>query len=436
MLDLKRIRDDPDTLRTSLRRRRAEDLLPALDRLLELDERWRAALAEHDALRHDQNEVSKTIGERRRAGEDASADIRRMGELAGRIRELDAAARDLRREIDALLLGFPNAPHHSVPDGAGAEANVILRQGGETPDFGFHPKPHWEIGSALGILDLPRGTKIAGSGFPLFAGMGARLLRALREMMLDIHTKEHGYTEVSPPYVVHRTTMTGTGHLPKFEDDLYRVARQDADDVDGATAADLFLIPTAEVPLTSLHAEEILEADALPRYYTAYTPCFRREAGAAGRETRGILRVHQFDKVELVKITTPETSYEEHERMLADAERVVQRLELPYRIVSLCAGDLGFSAAKCYDIEVWAAAQRRWLEVSSVSNCEDFQAQRANIRYRPAAGKKPEFVHTLNGSGLAFPRVVIALLENNQQADGTVAVPAKLRPYLGADELR
>lgn len=441
MLDLKDVRENPDAVRRALRRRHADDLLPELERLLELDRSWRESVVASDTLKSEQNRVSKDIAQLKRQKQDASALIKRMGEVAAEIKSHDDAIRAVRADMEAILYILPNIPHETTPDGRTAEDNPVVREWGDKPTFDFEPKAHWDIGAALGILDLERGGKISGSGFPVLKGQGARLQRALVQMMLDIHTAEHDYQEIAPPYIVHRGTMTGTGQLPKFEEELYRLARQgtETNDIEGAESGhpnDLFLIPTAEVPLTNLHADEILNAEQLPIYYTAHTPCFRREAGAAGRDTRGIIRVHQFDKVELVKFTTPETSYEEHERLLADAEKVVQRLELPYRVIALCAGDLGFGAAKCYDIEVWAAGQGRWLEVSSCSNFEAFQARRANIRFRRKPGDKPEFVHTLNGSGLALPRILIALLENNQQEDGTVRVPLKLQGYFHGDAIR
>jgi len=318
-----------------------------------------------------------------------------------------------------MQLIIPNIPHISVKSGTDSTQNTEVLTWGEPKKYSFKPKEHTEVAQDLGILDMARGAKLSGSGFALFRGLGARLERALVNFMLDVHTKEHGYTEFWPPYLVNRATMTGTGQLPKFEEDMYKLK----DD-------DLFLIPTAEVPVTNIHRDEVLKEEELPLKYTAYTPCFRREAGSYGKDTKGLVRVHQFDKVELVKFSRPETSYEEHEKMLMDAERVLQKLELPYRVLQLCSGDMGFGAAKCYDIEAWAAGLGRWLEVSSVSNFEDFQARRANLRFKRKETGKSELVHTLNGSGLALPRVVIAILENNQNADGSVLVPAALRPYL------
>jgi seryl-tRNA synthetase len=324
---------------------------------------------------------------------------------------------------DELLLGIPNTPNPAVPEG-GEESNRTVRTWGEPRTFDFAPRPHWDIAADLGILDLPGGAKVAGSGFPAYRGMGARLQRALVSWMIDLHTEEHGYTEVSTPFLVNRASMTGTGQFPKFEDDAYVLP-----------ADDLSLIPTAEVPVTNLHRDELLAPDRLPIAYVAYSPCFRREAGAAGKDTRGLLRLHQFEKVELVRFERPERSEEALEELTGHAERVLQRLGLPYRVLLLAGGDLGFSSSMTYDLEVWAPGVDRWLEVSSCSNFVDFQARRAGIRFRPAAGEKPEFAHTLNGSGLALPRTVVAILENGQQPDGSVVVPEVLRPYLRADVL-
>jgi seryl-tRNA synthetase len=324
--------------------------------------------------------------------------------------------------LDQRALSVPNFPLDDLPEGD-ASANRVIRQSGDLPKLGFAPRPHWELGAALGILDLPAGAKIAGSGFPLLRGQGARLVRALAGFMLDLHTREHGYEEIAPPYLVNRATATGTGQLPKFEEDLYSVSDE------------LFLIPTAEVPLTNLYREEILEPEALPIALVGFTPCFRREAGAAGKDTRGLLRVHQFDKVELVRITRPDLSSQEHEDLTTHAETILRRLELPYRVVELATGDLGFSAARTYDLEVWATGVGAWLECSSSSTFTDFQARRASIRYRPAKGAKPEFVHTLNASGVAFARTIAAVLENHQQSDGSVRLPQALVPYMGTDRL-
>jgi len=339
------------------------------------------------------------------------------------VKALDGRLREVEADLESRTLTLPNFPAEGVPDGD-AVANRVVRTWGVPPSFDFQPKPHWELASALGILDLPAGAKLAGSGFVVFRGPGARLGRALAGFMLDLHGREHGYIEVATPYLVNRATLTGTGQLPKFEDDLYGVANDD-----------LFLIPTAEVPVTNLHRDEILDASDLPRGYVAHTPCFRREAGAHGKDTRGLIRVHQFDKVELVRFCRPEESDAEHVRMTGHAEAVLQRLEIPYRVVELAAGDTGFASARTFDLEVWAAGVGAWLEASSSSTFTDFQARRANIRFRPEPRAKPEFVHTLNASGVAFPRTIIALLENNQAADGSVRVPEALVPYLGVERL-
>jgi seryl-tRNA synthetase len=436
MLDLRTLRENPEAVRNALTRRHQTDLLSEVDRLLALDTSWRDTTVRRDALRNEQNTVSKEIGRLKREKQDASDVIERMQTVAQEVRDLDDELRDARAQMDAILLMLPNIPHEDVPDGSSEEDNVIVKEWGEKPEFDFEPQAHWDIGESLGILDIERGGKISGRGFAVYRGQGAKLQRALISFMLDIHTTEHGYTEIWPPALVNRQSMIGTGQIPKFEDDMYRLAQEAQDDGDGDgddEGRDLFLIPTAEVPVTNLHAEEILDGADLPIYYAAYTPCFRREAGAAGRDTRGIQRVHQFDKVEMVKFTTAETSYDEHETLLANAEAIVQRLGIPYRVTLMCAGDIDFKGAKQYDVEIWAAGQQRWLEVSSVSNFTDFQARRANIRYRPEPDARPEFAHTLNGSGVALPRLVISLLENYQQSDGTVRVPEALQPYVGSD---
>ncbi len=423
MLELKRLRQDPDGCRAALARRGDPAILPLLDAVLDLDRRRREVLVRAEALKAGRNAATEEVARRKRAHEPADelmAELRASGET---VKALDAESREIDAGLDAALLRLPNLPHSDSPDGD-ASANRVVRQWGSEPRFDFPPRPHWEIGAELGLFDLARGAKIAGSGFPLFTGMGARLVRALAGFMLDLHTREHGYLEVAPPYLVNRATMTGTGQLPKFEEDAY-----------ASPADDLFLIPTAEVPVTNLHRDEILEAAALPAAYTAYTPCFRREAGAHGKDTRGLIRVHQFDKVELVRLVRPEESDAELELLTGQAERVLQLLEIPYRVLELAAGDTGFAAARTYDLEAWAPGVGTWLEVSSASTFSDFQARRANIRFRPEPGARPEFVHTLNASGVAFPRTIIALLENHQAADGTVRVPAALVPYLGADRL-
>ena len=423
MLDLKFIRENIEAVRQMLTDRHID---AELDRLVELDTNWRENLTYTQSLKAHQNKVSQEIAQLKRAKEDATETIAEMRELSQKIKELTAEANNTKAEVDAILLTIPNMPEASTLVGTSEDDNIEIKTWGELSSFDFELKPHWEIAEQLDIVDFQRGAKVAGSNFVVFKGLGARLERALIQFMLDLHTTEHGYTEISPPFLANRPTMTGTGQLPKFEADMYRCDR-DEENPD----SDLFLIPTAEVPVTNLLAGEILSGDELPIYYTAYTPCFRREAGAYGKDTRGLQRLHQFDKVEMVKFTAPETSYAEHESLLANAESVLQALGLPYRVVQHCTVELSFAAAKCYDIEVWAPAGQRFLEVSSCSNFEAFQARRANIRFRPEPGAKPEFIHTLNASGTALPRVVIALLETYQNPDGTVRVPAILRPYMG-----
>jgi seryl-tRNA synthetase len=370
----------------------------------------------------ERNELSQQVAQLKRNKQDATAPVARSKELGDRIALDEAALGGVEDRLSAILMGIPNITLPDVPEGGEAANKVVRSWGDPRPAAGVIP--HWEIGEKLGILDLAAGAKIAGSGFIVLRGAGARLTRALMAFMLDMHTKEHGYQETWVPFVVNRRAMAGTGQLPKFEDDMYRVSEDD-----------LFLIPTAEVPVTNLARDEVWDAAALPMGLTAYTPCFRREAGAAGKDTRGLIRVHQFDKVELVRFATPETSAAQLELLTGHAEAVLERLGLPYRRLLLAAGDTGFSSAMTYDLEVWAPGVGKWLEVSSCSNFTDFQARRANIRYRPAAGEKPRFVHTLNGSALAFPRTIIALLEHHQRADGTITVPEALRPYLGADRI-
>ena len=418
MLSLQAIRERPDLVRAALVSRGAE--LPLLDEVLTLDREWRRELGELEALRAERNETSRRMGSQVARSPEVLAHMR---DLSERIKALEATVEGQEAALNDRLLVLPNIPHGSVPYGTDASENKIVRQWGTPRTFDSAPKPHWELGERLGIIDFERGVKLSGSRFYVMKGLGARMERGLINLMLDMHTKEHGYTEVLPPYLVRREIMVGTGQLPKFEAEAYR------------TDDDMFLVPTAEVPLTNLHREEILEASALPICYTAYSPCFRREAGAAGRDTRGLKRVHQFDKVELVKFATPDSSYEELESLVGDAEAVLQRLGLAYRVVLLCTGDMGFASAKTYDLEVWAPGVGEWLEVSSCSNCGDFQARRANIRYRPEPSARPEFVHTLNGSGLALPRIVIALLENGQQEDGSVRLPETLIPYVGTGML-
>ena len=424
MLDPKLIRTEPDKVRQALINRNAPVSL--LEDFIELDAKRRAVLTESESLKAERNAVSDEIAKMKKAKENADDKIKEMREVSAEIKKLDGEVAEIDEKLKAVVYNIPNIPSDTTPVGKGEEDNVVLRYEGEKREFDFEPACHWDIAAKLDIIDFERGSKISGSGFILYKGLGAKLERALFNWMLDLHTSEHGYTEVFPPYLINRKAMTGTGQLPKFEEDMYHADKGD----------DLFLDPTAEVPVTNMYMDEILDADMLPIYHTAYTACFRREAGSAGKDTRGLLRVHQFDKVEMVKFVRPETSYEEHETLLGNAEDVLKRLGIPYRVLSLCTGDIGFSAAKCYDLEIWAPAVGKWLEVSSCSNFEDFQARRANIRFRPAQGAKPEFIHTLNGSGVALPRLVVSLIENYQQPDGSVVVPEVLRPYMGTDVIK
>ena len=419
MLDLKLLRENPELIREALKIR--GDAGP-VDRILELDGERRRYLRQVEELRARHNELSRQIG---RMKEKPPELISEMRQLSGQIEVLSDKVKQVEEELNELLLQLPNLPHSSVPAGLTEEDSPVVRSWGEPRRFDFPPLPHWELGQKLGIIDFERGVKLSGSRFYVLQGPGAKLQRALINFMLDLHTREHGYMEVYPPFMVKRECMVGSGNLPKFADNLYH----DAED-------DFWFVPTAEVPLTNLHRDEILDPGTLPLYYVAYTACFRREKMSAGKDTRGIKRGHQFDKVELYKFTEPETSNEELEKLVADAEDVCQRLGLPYRVKLLCAGELGFAATKSYDIELWAPGCGEWLEVSSCSNCGDFQARRANIRYRPEPGARPRFVHTLNGSGVALPRLVIALLENYQQADGSVIIPEILRPYTGFEVIR
>ena len=423
MLSLEQIRSDTDAVRAALIRR-AEDE-DCLDEILAMDAQRRSAITDGDELRARRNAVSREIGQARsQGGQPDESVVAEMRDVGLRISELEDLVRELDSRINDSMLALPNLPHPSTPEGTDETANLVLRHWGEPATLDFEAQPHWDLAENLGIIDFQRGVKLSGSRFYTLNGYGARLERAIISWMLDLHSSEHGYTEVALPILVRREIMEGSGNLPLFADNLYH------DDED-----DLWLIPTAEVPVTNLHRDEILTADDLPLYYVAHTPCFRREKAAAGRDTRGIKRVHQFNKVEMYKFVEPETSFDELEALLANAETVCQRLNLPYRILQLCAGDISFPSAKSYDIEVWAAGSEEWLEVSSCSNCTDFQARRANVRYRPGAGERPRFVHTLNGSGLALPRVIIAILENNQQPDGSVVIPEALRPYTGFDTI-
>ena len=420
MLSIELIRKDPDFVRNALVSKGEED---PIDTILDLDVKRREAVTEGDELRARRNEVSRDIGKARSSGEQPSeAIVDEMRQVGDRIGVLEDQVRLFGVEINDILLSLPNIPSSSAPQGAGEEDNLITRTWGTPKQFSFTPAQHWDIGERLGIIDFERGVKLSGSRFYTMSSYGARLERAAASWMLDLHGQNHGYTELMLPIIVKREVMEGSGNLPKFADNLYH------DDED-----DLWLVPTAEVPITNLHRDEILNPESLPLYYVAQTPCFRREKAAAGRDTRGIKRVHQFNKVEMYKFVTPETSDKELESLLADAEDVCQKLDLPYRIIEICTGDMSFPSAKSYDIEVWAAGCEEWLEVSSCSNCTDFQARRANVRYRPSDGARPEFVHTLNGSGLALPRIIIAILENNQQEDGSIQIPEALRPYTGFD---
>jgi len=416
MLDAKYIREHIDEVRERLGLRGQAF---SLDQFVLIDGDRRKAIQEWERLRALQKKVSDEVSKRKKEGADASELISEMKKVSQELKELDAIVQEKEKALQDFLLMVPNLPHESVPKGTDSSENAEVRRWGEIPKFGFEPKPHWDIGEELGILDFKNGAKIAGARFTLYWDLGAKLERALINFMLDLHTREHGYREVLPPFMVNRTTMTGTGQLPKFEEELFKIE-----------GLEYFLIPTAEVPVTNIHQDEVIEEDTLPRYYTAYTPCFRKEAGSYGKDTRGLIRQHQFNKVELVKFSKPENSYDELEKLLSNAEEVLKRLKLPYRVVNLCTGDLGFSASKTYDIEVWLPGQNTFKEISSCSNFEDFQARRAKIRYRISGKSKTEYVHTLNGSGLAVGRTLVAILENYQQADGSVIIPEVLRPYL------
>ena len=414
MLSIEQIRKDPEHVRQALLKRGQE---VDMDQLLELDGRRRQAAQRGDELRARRNEASDQISRMKEKPQQLIQELRQVGDD---IKALEQEEEAVEANINDLLMQLPNLPQEGVPPGSSEEQNVVVRTWGEPPSFEFTPVPHWDLGERLGIIDFQRGVKLSGSRFFVLMGLGAKLERALIGWMLDLHVSEHGYLEVAPPVMVRREVMEGSGNLPKFADNLYH------DDEN-----DLWLIPTAEVPLTSFHRDEILPPGTLPLHYTASTPCFRREKAAAGKDTRGIKRVHQFDKVEMYKFVEPQHSEEELQRLLADAEDVCQRLNLPHRVVELCAGEMGFASARSYDIEMWAPGCGEWLEVSSCSNCTDFQARRAGVRYRPEEGARPAYVHTLNGSGLALPRVVISILENSQQPDGSVNIPEVLWPYTG-----
>jgi seryl-tRNA synthetase len=420
VLDLKFVREHFEEVKEKIGRR---GQTIDWDFFATLDAERRAIIQEAEGLRAQRNWVNDLIATKKRKKEDASAEISQMKEVSSRVKELESQLSEKEESLRERMMVIPNIPHENVVVGQGDAENKEMRKWGEKPIFSFQPKAHWDIGEELDILDFNRGAKITGARFTLYKGMGARLERALINFMLDLHTTQHGYCEVLPPFMVNRKTMTGTGQLPKFEDDLFKLCDPD-----------YFLIPTAEVPVTNIHQDEILAEDDLPLYYTAYTPCFRKEAGSYGKDTRGLIRQHQFNKVELVKFATPETSYEELEKLTRDAEKVLQLLNIPYRVVMLCTGDLGFSASLTYDLEAWLPGQGAYKEISSCSDFEDFQARRANIRYRPRNKKGTEFVHTLNGSGLAVGRTLVAILENYQNEDGPVTIPEVLRPYMGGAE--
>lgn len=428
MLDLKYIRANVDKVRHMLQDRNCADLLLDLDELLLCDSQRRSMLPEMEVLRRRRNEASKEVAAHKKQGENATELIEEIRDIRQKIRDIEKAIKSKEEDIQRIILTIPNMPHSSVPVGEDPRANEVVRTWGEIPKFSFEPAPHWEIGETLDILEFERAARLAGSNFVMFRGLGARMERALINFMLDLHTQEHGYTEIAPPFIANRSTMTGTGHLPKFEPDMYQCDR-------GIKPKDdLFLIPTAEVPLSSYHADEILDGDDLPLKYTAYTPCFRREAGAHGRDTRGLVRIHQFDKIEMFQFVKPEDSYAALEVMTGNAEEVLQLLKLPYRVTNLCTADIGSAAAKTYDVEVWMPGMGRFQEVSSCSNCEEYQARRSNTRFRHEHGNPVEFPHMLNGSGVALPRTVIAILENFQQENGSVLIPEVLQSYMGEVE--
>ncbi len=423
MLDIKLIREEPDKIKAGIA---AKGEMGDVDLLLQLDARRRGVIHEVEDLKKQRNDNSKLVAQYKKERRDASAIIQSTKEISAAIKKLDDELHELEEQIFTQLSKIPNMPHESTPIGKDASENVEVKRWGEAPQFDFEIKDHLQIGEYLDILDFKRGGKVTGSGFPVYKGLGARLERALINFMLDLHIDKHGYTEIIPPFLANRASMFGTGQLPKLEEDMYLAVKDD-----------LFLIPTAEVPVTNLHRDEMLDGAQLPVKYVAYSACFRREAGSYGKETRGFLRVHQFNKVEMVNFVPPEESYDFHEQLLKEATEILELLEIPYRVMLLCSGDLSFAAAKCYDIETWSPAEQKWLEASSVSNFEDFQARRANIRFRREKGAKPEFVHTLNGSGLATSRLMVSLLENYQTDENTVIVPPVLRPYMnGIDVIK
>jgi len=421
MLDAKMIRANPEMVDAILQKR---GLTGALDRFLDLDEKRRELLGKVEDLKNFRNTSSQQVGQMKKAGQDPAELMEKVRQVGNDIKEMDDQLKEIETGIDGIMLSIPNLPHESVPVGPDESANIEVRRWGDPRKFDFEPLAHWDIGPNLDILDFERAAKLSGARFAVYKGWGAKLERAIINFYLDIHTTKHGYQEILPPFMVSGDCMQGTGQLPKFAEDMFKVEGRE-----------MYLIPTAEVPLTNLFREETLEGGELPKYLTAYTPCFRAEAGSHGRDTRGIIRLHQFNKVELVKIVAPETSYDELEKLTADAEEVLQLLGLPYRVVLLSTGDMGFSSAKTYDLEVWMPGYNEYKEISSCSNCEDFQARRANIRYRPEPKGKIRFVHTLNGSGVAIGRTVAAVLENYQQADGSIVVPDVLRPYMGGLEV-
>ena len=422
MLDIKRIREDFEQVKKAVGSRGQGNY--GIDNVLLLDGKRRSILASVEQMKNKQNLDSKEIPRLKKEGKDTTELMKEMKALSEEIKKLDAEVSEIEEELRNTLLNIPNTPSPKVAIGTSDADNEEIRRWGEPRAFDFEFKAHWDVGQELDILDFERAAKISGTRFTVYKGLGARLERAVINFMLDLHTREHGYTEILPPFMVNRDAMTGTGQLPKFEEDMFWIP-----------AKDFFLVPTAEVPVTNLRMNEILDGEELPVYYTAYTPCFRKEAGSAGRDTRGLIRQHQFNKVELVKLVNPETSYQELESLLNAAEEVLQRLKIPYRVVRLCTGDLGFSSAMTYDIEVWMPSYGKYVEISSCSNFESYQARRANIRFRPDTKSKPEFVHTLNGSGLAVGRTCAAILENCQQADGSVMIPEVLRPYMGIDKI-